>query len=91
LRCFETESHFLVELTKTTGHKYCSLLTIVPDPGYFGTDPDHQIHPEKTDPDTYNYLRTFDIKVIFLEVLKCRKIQQSILPCDKFNFVTKIM
>jgi hypothetical protein len=26
-----------------------------------------------------------------LEVLKCRKIQQSILPCDKFNFVTKIM
>jgi hypothetical protein len=34
---------FLVELTKTTGHKYCSLLTSVPDLGNFGTDPDHQI------------------------------------------------
>jgi hypothetical protein len=33
LRCFETGSHFLAELTKTTGHKYCSLHTSVPNLG----------------------------------------------------------
>jgi hypothetical protein len=40
LRCFETVSHFLVKLIKITGHNYCFLLTRVPDPGNFGTDPD---------------------------------------------------
>jgi hypothetical protein len=76
LRCFETGSHFLVELTKITGHNYCSLLTSVPDLGNFGPDPDHQIHSRKTDSDTYKYLWTSDIKVVFLVVLKCKKIQK---------------
>jgi hypothetical protein len=40
--------------------------------------------------DTYKYLWTSDIKVIFLEVLECKKIQKCILTCEKFNFVTKI-
>jgi hypothetical protein len=35
LRCFETGSHFLVELIKTTGQKYCSFFTSVPDSGNF--------------------------------------------------------
>jgi hypothetical protein len=46
--------------------------------------------PEKTDIDTYKCLWIFDIKVIFLVVLKCKKIQKCILPCENFNFVTKI-
>jgi hypothetical protein len=29
------------------------------------------------------------IKVIFLVVLKCNKIQKCILPCENLNFVTK--
>jgi hypothetical protein len=46
--------------------------------------------PEKTDMDTYKCLWIFDIKVVFLVVLKCNKIQKCILPCENFNFVTKI-
>jgi hypothetical protein len=46
--------------------------------------------PEKTDMDTYKCLWIFDIKVIFLVLLKCNKIQKCILPCENFNFVTKI-
>jgi hypothetical protein len=41
LRCFETGSHFLFELTKTTGH--CSLLTSASDPENFDMDSDHRI------------------------------------------------
>jgi hypothetical protein len=33
---------------------------------------------------------TFDIKVTFLVVLKCKKIKKCILPCENFNFVIKI-
>jgi hypothetical protein len=36
------------------------------------------------------YLWTFDIKFIFLVVLKCKKIQKCILPCENFDFVTKM-
>jgi hypothetical protein len=43
MRCFETGFHVIVELTKTTGHNYCSLLTSVPDLGNFGMDLDHWI------------------------------------------------
>jgi hypothetical protein len=89
LRCLETGSHLQVELTKTTGHNYCSLLTSVPDPGNFGTDPDHRIYSRKTDPDTYKYLWTFGVIKVIL-VLKCKKILKCILPCQKFNFVKKI-
>jgi hypothetical protein len=46
--------------------------------------------PEKTDMDTYKCLWIFGIKVIFLVVLKCNIIQKCILPCENFNFVTKI-
>jgi hypothetical protein len=48
--------------------------------------------PKKTDIDIYRYkcLWIFDIKVIFLVVWKCNKIQKCILPCENFNFVTKI-
>jgi hypothetical protein len=37
--------------------------------------------PEKTDPDMYiyKYELTFEIKVIFLVILKCKKIQKCIL------------
>jgi hypothetical protein len=38
--------------------------------------------PEKTDMDTYKCLWIYDIKVIFLVVLKCNKIQKCILPCE---------
>jgi hypothetical protein len=30
------------------------------------------------------------LNMIFLVVLKCKKIQKCILPCENFNFVTKI-
>jgi hypothetical protein len=33
---------------------------------------------------------TFEIKVIFLVVLQCKKIKKCILPCENFNFVTKL-
>jgi hypothetical protein len=36
LRCFETGCHFLVELTETPVHYYCSLLTNVPVMRNFG-------------------------------------------------------
>jgi hypothetical protein len=85
LRCFDTGSHFLVELSKITGHNYCSLLTSVPDPGNFGTDLEHQIRSQKNGYAyiQIQYLWTFDIQVIFLVVLKCKKLQKCILPCWK--------
>jgi hypothetical protein len=97
LRCFETGWHFLVELTKTMCHYYCSLLTSVPDPRNFGTDPDHRIRNRKN---RSGYIQIFmDIKVIFLVVLKWKKIQicsypvNNLISSQKFrdisrNFVT---
>jgi hypothetical protein len=90
LWCFETGSHFLVELSKTIGHNYCSLPTSVLDPGNFGTDSDHRIHSPKKG---YGYIQIFmDFwhKSFLFGVLKCKKIQKCILPCENFNFVTKM-
>jgi hypothetical protein len=67
LRCFETGSHFLVELTKTTGHNYCFLLTSVLDRENFGMDPDHQICSRKNGCGYVQilYLWPFDISYFF--------------------------
>jgi hypothetical protein len=83
LRCFETGSHFLVELFKTTGHNYCSLLTSIPDPGNFGTDPNHRIRSRKK----RNFEKFRKIKKLFREIrnkyfakLSDREISSTTLP-----------
>jgi hypothetical protein len=51
--------------------------------------------PEKTDPDTYKYLWTLDIKVIFLVVLKWKKIQicsypdKNLISSQKFRDISQ--
>jgi hypothetical protein len=87
---------FRYENFSNSVHKESILINIfwksysVPDPGNFGTDPDHQNRFQKNG---YGYIQMFmDFwhECYLSVVLKYNKIQKSILPCENFNFVTKI-